>query len=206
MSTPNHTTPDAVRTLRKWIQEQRALLFMPGYLLHREEGTAENVFFPIDPGTYESLWMHWRSLLPLHAPPVMPKVRTANDAHKALDLLLRRLEELFGPVPAGETPEASSALGSEPHADKPKPTSIADATAIHADAKRKATVNARMIDVLGKEPDAKSWTVKQWQERLKCSGGAVVGTNVWKSMKLEREQHKAERTRDRRQRKKHRGA
>lgn len=56
----------------------------------------------------------------------------------------------------------------------------------------KATINARMIDVLQREPDAMGWTAKQWAKRLKCSPPGIVGTNVWKSMKLDREKGKAE--------------
>jgi hypothetical protein len=57
----------------------------------------------------------------------------------------------------------------------------------------KATVNARMIDILGKKPEASGWTAKQFAEQLHCSAAAVVGTNAWKSMKLDREKGKAER-------------
>ena len=58
---------------------------------------------------------------------------------------------------------------------------------------RKATVNARMIDLLGKKPEAAGWTAKQFAAELQCSASMVVGTNVWKSMKLDREKGKAER-------------
>ncbi len=58
---------------------------------------------------------------------------------------------------------------------------------------KKATINARMIDVLQADQDAAGWTAKQWACRLKCSAGAIVGTNTWKSMTLNRETMKAER-------------
>ena len=59
-------------------------------------------------------------------------------------------------------------------------------------ATKKATVNARMIDVLGREPVAAGWTAAKWAARLKCSDAAIVGTNVWKSMQLDKGEAKAE--------------
>lgn len=72
----------------------------------------------------------------------------------------------------------------------------------HATAKLRATINARMVDLLGREPAATGWTARQWSIALKCSPAAIVGTNVWKSMKLDREQRKAQLTQDRRRKKK----
>jgi hypothetical protein len=70
---------------------------------------------------------------------------------------------------------------------------------------KKATVNARMIDALQSHPEAIGWTAKKWSQHLRCSPAAIVATNAWKSMKLDREKGRAERAKDRRRRKRHFG-
>jgi hypothetical protein len=44
------------------------------------------------------------------APPPVPDIRSEEDAHEALDSILRRLEEVFGPPPAEEVSEAWGAV------------------------------------------------------------------------------------------------
>jgi hypothetical protein len=175
----SENTPD-LSWFREKIREQRSLLFVIG---HMNPSTGQYV--PVlDRDGVDYLYNLWRNHFSRHAPPEKPIIETREDALEALDRLLRRLEELFGPELATDTPRAD-AVATEP-----------------ATAKRKATINAKMIDVLGKKPDAKNWTVRRWQAELHCSVGGIARTNVWKSMKLDREQLKAERTRDRRRKKK----
>ena len=71
--------------------------------------------------------------------------------------------------------------------------------------RKKATVNARMIDALNAKPEAVGWTTKQWAKHLKCSESAIVGTRTWKTMKEERDQERAKKRNDRRQRPRHYG-
>lgn len=49
---------------------------------------------------------------------------------------------------------------------------------------KKATINARMIDALSKRPEAKDWTVTQWQEHLGGRPGraTIHGTKTWKEL------------------------
>jgi hypothetical protein len=101
---PNQS-PAGVRTLRALIQQERVKLFMPGYL---EMSTGQYVCYPVDSAAILNLWTQWRSLLPQHGPPKEPTIHSPEDADKALDSLLRRLDKLFGP--ASETLEALSAL------------------------------------------------------------------------------------------------
>ncbi len=108
-------TPPAVTALRKLIREQRALLSLVGC---SDMESGEHVSLDADPNDYRHLWDLWRSWLPLHGPPPPPPaIRTRTDAHLALDSLLRRLDELFGPVSAEETPETcGGALVYDPRA------------------------------------------------------------------------------------------
>ncbi|HYT87895.1 MAG TPA: hypothetical protein VEL76_04180 [Gemmataceae bacterium] len=109
MTTPQ--IPSVVAELRKRIQAQQAELFLLGYRVrNRDSGEVEDVFYEVDPADYHDLWTQWRSQLAQYAPPIEPEVRTRADAFKALDSLLRRLEDLFGPVPVEQARETWAAL------------------------------------------------------------------------------------------------
>ena len=60
---------------------------------------------------------------------------------------------------------------------------------------KKPTINARMIDTLGKRPEAKDWSVTQWQEHLggKTGRATIHGTNTWKELEKMRTAAKATR-------------
>jgi hypothetical protein len=52
-----------------------------------------------------------------------------------------------------------------------------------AKGKQKATINARMIDILQKRPEAKDWTVEQWMQCLGCkSKASVARTKCWEAI------------------------
>lgn len=70
---------------------------------------------------------------------------------------------------------------------------------------RKATINARMLEAIQKDTNAMGWNSTKWAEELKCSKPAIVGTETWENCKMARERKRAERARDRRQRKRHLG-
>lgn len=57
---------------------------------------------------------------------------------------------------------------------------------------KKPRVNARLIDLLSRQPEAKGWTAERIAVAIHCSASAVVGTNAWKSMRLDREKGAAE--------------
>ena len=95
--------PTVVSDLRRWAQEVRSLLFIARYL---DKDTGIYHPRPVDPADYLDLWDQWRSRLGGVAPPPVPDIRSEEDAHQALDAILRRLEEVFGPPPAEEVREA----------------------------------------------------------------------------------------------------
>ncbi len=65
----------------------------------------------------------------------------------------------------------------------------------------KATVNARMLELIQKDLlKVRGWTAKQWAEELNCARSTVVETAAWKDLAMGRERARAERAKDRRQR------
>lgn len=72
-------------------------------------------------------------------------------------------------------------------AEKPEAPSTATPAKTEGDAKPKKkepTVNARMIDTLGKRPEAKDWTVTQWQAHLggRTGRATIHGTKTWQEL------------------------
>lgn len=64
--------------------------------------------------------------------------------------------------------------------------------------KPKATVNARMLEIMSDDPEVRGWTAQQWAKKLKCGRSTVVETKTWQDLELVREKQKAERAKDRR--------
>jgi len=59
-------------------------------------------------------------------------------------------------------------------------------------AKKKLTVNDRMVAELASNPEAvKGWTAKQWAEHLKCGLTTVKDTETWKNLVSYRAESKA---------------
>jgi hypothetical protein len=52
---------------------------------------------------------------------------------------------------------------------------------------RRASTNARMLDVLTRTPDCRGWTVSRWSAELKCSRGAIHAAPTWKELKAARD-------------------
>lgn len=57
----------------------------------------------------------------------------------------------------------------------------------------KASVNARMIDVLTKRPESQSWSITSWVKHLKCARATVHATKAWKQIQKMREDAGVER-------------
>lgn len=57
----------------------------------------------------------------------------------------------------------------------------------------RATINARMLETLQKNPDARGWTVRKWTEYLKCSRAGVHDTETWRQLSALRELERVER-------------
>ena len=53
--------------------------------------------------------------------------------------------------------------------------------------KRKATIAARMYDLIRKDPATHEWTSRQFAEKLECQPSTVVATAVWKELAIARE-------------------
>lgn len=89
-------------------------------------------------------------------------------------------------LPPGGPPEAATGETADKSECAPK--------------KGRATVNARMLDMIQNNPDCRGWTARNWARCLKCSPSSVAGTPTWGALKMIREQLKAERAKDRRRR------
>ena len=127
---PVSPTPPAVQELREAVWQLRMELdcggvyWRDGEVLYTRDFRTEIL----------QLWDRWRSRLPWWAPPETPKFRTLDedpelwDTYPALESLLHRLEDLFGPPaapvgrelgfpawePAGERPEPHGGSPSSP--------------------------------------------------------------------------------------------
>ena len=66
--------------------------------------------------------------------------------------------------------------------------------------KRKAGVNARMLEMMYQNHEATGWPCTQWAKHLKCAKSSVVTTQAWIDLKMGRDRVKAERAQDRRRR------
>jgi hypothetical protein len=69
---------------------------------------------------------------------------------------------------------------------------------------RKATINARMIEVLQKRPEAAGWTISQWTIHLDCSRAGVADTPTWEGLTAAAKVQKADRSLSKRHRSKRR--
>ena len=57
--------------------------------------------------------------------------------------------------------------------------------------KSKATVNARMMDLMTKNPEARGRTCSQWASELKCGTSTVGEARAWKELEMFRLSEKA---------------
>lgn len=56
-----------------------------------------------------------------------------------------------------------------------------------------ATINARMIDIMGRDPLATAWSARRWAKHLKCSEAGVRKTAAWHAIMQDREDSKKRR-------------
>ena len=54
-----------------------------------------------------------------------------------------------------------------------------------------ATINARMIDLLGRRPEAKDWSARQFSVALECSKGSIGTAAAWRTLMQTRKDAKA---------------
>lgn len=96
-------------------------------------------------------------------------------------------------------PPVAVAAGTEALPDRSGETSPGT-TEVNGSRPRDATVNARMIEVIQRRPEAANWTAKQWATKLGCALSTVKETRTWKNLVLTRAEKKYERAapRDRR--------
>jgi hypothetical protein len=101
-------------------------------------------------------------------------------------------ENADGP-PAGQTPAGEH--DAAPQGDGGRPDTAAGQTAKRGGG---ATVNARMVEKILRDPEARGWTARRWASFLKCSPGTVGETDAWKELATARALLKADRAKDRR--------
>jgi hypothetical protein len=58
---------------------------------------------------------------------------------------------------------------------------------------RKATVAARMIDLIRRDPTTHTWTCRRFALKLNCKPSTVVATAAWKKLAVAREKVRLER-------------
>ena len=94
-----------------------------------------------------------------------------HPAYLAFHFLSQRLQDLLY---YATNPSPNATGNTTPEA----PKSSTDAKP------KKATINARMIDALFKRPEAKDWTITQWQQHLDGKPGraTIHGTNTWREL------------------------
>ena len=63
----------------------------------------------------------------------------------------------------------------------------------------RTSANARMIDMMLKNPECRGWPSPMWSRKLKVARSTITNMETWKELKLYRDQAKAERASDRRQ-------
>ncbi|NLF09694.1 MAG: hypothetical protein GX594_17190 [Pirellulaceae bacterium] len=84
----------------------------------------------------------------------------------------------------------------ETAADQPKaavapPVELPTADMIPA---KKASVEARMYDLIRRDSSTYTWTVREFAEKLECSVGAVAATSVWRELRTAREMARLDRS------------
>jgi hypothetical protein len=67
---------------------------------------------------------------------------------------------------------------------KAAPASAARAETTTPPKARKATVNARMVDTVMRQPESRGWTAQQWAAHLGCGKTAVLKAKTWQSLKV----------------------
>jgi hypothetical protein len=66
--------------------------------------------------------------------------------------------------------------------------------------KRKASINARMMETIQSNFEAAGWSCRRWAEELRCAKSSVAETRTWKDLTMQRDRLRAERRKDRRRR------
>jgi len=61
-------------------------------------------------------------------------------------------------------------------------------------------VNARMLEEIMNNPNARGWTAAKWASHLKCAKSSVIDTPTWKALREHRETLRAERAKAKRRR------
>jgi hypothetical protein len=68
-----------------------------------------------------------------------------------------------------------------------------------ASTNRGKNVNARMLEAIQEDAERIGWNCSDWAKHLRCSTAAVTTTQTWKDLEIRRDRERAERAKDRRQ-------
>lgn len=122
--------------------------------------------------------------------------KTFHDALKSLPFVKNKIEDRL----ASESARWQRWLKDETEKQPPKPVGLDEerdsATTPPVAPKiggTPATINARMIDLLGRKPEAKDWSARQFAMALDCSKGSIGDAAAWKTLMQTRESAKAAR-------------
>jgi hypothetical protein len=94
-----------VAHLRERILQLRERTAFATYV-QRDDSGQRQLVDTTNPHDFAGLWGLWQNWFPLHPAPPQFEVKNQDDAEDALDAFLLRLEELFGPAPFPEGPQA----------------------------------------------------------------------------------------------------
>jgi hypothetical protein len=103
----------------------------------------------------------------------------------------------WGPPSHNRPFEKAAELLTQPVPDDAIPLTGGTTRAVR---KPRVSVNARMLETIMSNHDARGWSCKQWATYLKCAKSSVVETPAWKELALLRDCARAERRKDRRRR------
>jgi hypothetical protein len=93
-------------------------------------------------------------------------------------------------TPAASGPEPGTVEAPAPEA--PQPQAVEAVPAVKAGARKAASVNARMVDLL-KDPSTHIWSAQEFATKLGCGKSTVAETEAWKTLRTSREMARQER-------------
>jgi hypothetical protein len=114
----------------------------------------------------------------------MAQWEAANLTYPEVCTMLRGGE----PAPGEPQTEAAAEQGAAPTEPQAAKSPLPESTG----RKMKATVNARIIDLL-KDPTTHTWSAQQFAEKLGCAKGTVGETPAWKQLHIAREMKRQKR-------------
>lgn len=135
----------------------------------------------------------WDAAVRIVAPELFPESEPHHDLYRMWAW------KRGGQVIAAKLLEEAKAMARAAGASTDAELTGDDATG-ESNPRPKASVNARMLETIQKNPEAMGWTTTQWAKHLHCAKSTVADTKTWKDLAMGRDRARAERATDRRQR------